>query len=1712
MRCVRHVKWRWLLLAMGLALGCGDEPTDGAQKVAPDGSTTAGVPDAESDVPPGDDEGPTGDGDVVHEFEITVSFFEPKNGQVVTGLVSIEVHADSVRGIADLVFDEPSGLVDQNPAADIAAAKWDTSGLEDGVYTIAARATDGDGKSQTGSVTVNVANQSAGQLTGRAALYAGLADLPVTVTAYDDFTVGAPIGAGQTGPGGEFTVEIAPPTAQSRVLVTVGDALTTTAVLSDGQADNVMVTGLTTLAIVLASRLVADGQSDAGALALATQHLNAHLKRPESVDAVYASPLVGAAEPASQLSGLFHLGLWLQAEDEAQIDGELELLSLLAEDLSDGVFDGHTGDELVSSKAGWLLTTEVTRFLLAERVWEAAVGADGPDGLTSGDLDDAGGFLWAVSTDDGPLYPDDEPPTPFDPNPAGVKFVDPTPANGSFHNAPWQVVVELAGGILISADVDGQAIELPATIDPAGKPDGPLVVSVIAMSELGSETTVTRTFHVDYTGPSVVIEAPADGALLLQTDFTLEAQLQDAGAGTAQFEIKASGGNNLSVGGVADGLFTKNIDINKGAPGDPESPYTLTLRVADALDNWTEVPLTLLVDLYGPIVTITAPQTGLVTGDATVMVSGTALDAQHALASVQVDNGAAKVSAAVDGDSWSATVELVAGDNAITAVATDIAEQVGAVSAPVVVTRDAEGPELAVTAPPANSFVGPGDVSLEGTAADALADVSSVSLTLGELEPATAALDGANWSATVGPIDAEDDGQTVDVTVEGADGFGNVATVLHPLTVDGAGPTITPQPISWYPKAGAWTASFDVVDAGSGVAQVDATGPVAEAPSFSGTGDTWLVKVQADNAMNEVVLMATDEVGNSSAPASVFVGIDTEKPALTPLISPFPGAKKPTHYFTTTLDAYTFTGTATDQPSGVESMLAFCGNDKAEIQHETGQTISWSLTCSNWDPVTKNLQAAMAATDYAGNKSAVPTVEVFLDDKPPQIDVISPTEGTWISPQGLLLTGAVADKGGYLEASGVVGLTVDGVDTAFAGGSFVAPITAPDKNGPFTVVMTAIDALGQSVTSTLTIKYDDFLPIVKLNIAAVDAPDAVPYQAAEVLWWGDVDSAAITCTASDGGSGLKSSCLQLEGGADCVSSPTAVSLSGTPVVADCTGVDKAGNVKSVVNGVAKDVTPPELSFTVDTYSKDAYVELSAEAVDTGCGVKLLTWLQGDTEHPFNDVIDGKSVQTLFLDGPGTHNFMVLARDNLGNVVQKSFSVLYDPDPPKITPVESAFHPEKGMAVSFDGLKPQFADDTELTQTNSCEPCWIRKFVSRLRYSQGADLGNNNLPHFDFHVVDLTPGAELVAHYRYMKGDGSVPMTEWKPIEDLDDTLADNTFRVPFALDAFTEGDPTAYDFSDENTPVRLEFKVADKGGDQATKSRNFSVEWVAPPMPQTDMPTPDDGANLTDFPLSEHNTHQLFAGDIEPRVLVLRVSNPWEQDMVVGADPSHFWIGGKWRRPYLATTSQPNCIAGFCQDTQCKYAFWDEGVPNACLSPITAQDIDFTLANLIAGYVLAFDAAGEPVEAEPGGGFEVPAGGAIDLHWRLVLNGKGCKLRTPVSGKYRDAAGASFDATWHPFDNECSNANPLLASATCTVATSDCGGTTLRNAGFKTPRAISQLRFFGSGIGKLPLWTQLPSEPSMPKTEFWDPDQYEWITTDPQVTSWATSPYSPFGD
>lgn len=483
--------------------------------------------------------------------------------------------------------------------------------------------------------------------------------------------------------------------------------------------------------------------------------------------------------------------------------------------------------------------------------------------------------------------------------------------------------------------------------------------------------------------PTVSLTSPADGALLATSHVPAAGTFTGAGVAVSV---------NGTAASLGAGTFAAMLTLADG-------PHTLVATATNAAGSASD-SVAVTVDTTPPVVAIAAPPDGALTTEASVLVTGTVTDASP-IASFSLQGIPTPL--APDG-SFSATVPLASGSQAITASATDAAGHTG--TAAVGVTRG-EAPAISIASPAPGALLAGSPAAISGTVFGT-APVNVV------VNGVVAAVTGGSFSASVPLVEGPN---TLVATATNA--FGE-ASASAAVTLDSTPPLVD----ITSPADGSLTAASSALVTGtvldaSPIASLTVNGVAATL-----AGSAFSATIPLAPGANPVTATAADAAGHTGSDAiSVTRG---EAPAIA-IAAPADG-------FETAEAQAAVTGTV----SGTEPVTVTVNGVSASV---AGGSFSATVPLAegpNTLTATATNALGSASDAVAGTRAAA--------GPPLEISIATPPEGAVVSQATVAVAGLVSDPAAQV--------TVSGSPATVTGAGYVAPAVALAE-GPNTLVATA---------------------------------------------------------------------------------------------------------------------------------------------------------------------------------------------------------------------------------------------------------------------------------------------------------------------------------------------------------------------------------------------------------------------------------------------------------------------------------------------------------------------------------------------------------------------------------------------------------------------------------------------------------------------------------
>lgn len=231
-------------------------------------------------------------------------------------------------------------------------------------------------------------------------------------------------------------------------------------------------------------------------------------------------------------------------------------------------------------------------------------------------------------------------------------------------------------------------------------------VTTYAKDDAGNTDSYESTLRVvEKVAPTITPTSPTTGSTITNNKpaITWEVKDDDSGVNTASIGITIDSGSEITGDGIQKQAIAGGYKCTY-TPPEALSDGNHTIKF-DAADNDGNVAsqksITIKVDTVPPTLTVNSPIEGMVTNNATLVVSGVTNDATSSPVTLKVNNQPVEVQ---ENGQWSTTIALTEGENTITIVATDSAGKTSTVTRHVTLDTGAPVIESAVINPdPADS-------------------------------------------------------------------------------------------------------------------------------------------------------------------------------------------------------------------------------------------------------------------------------------------------------------------------------------------------------------------------------------------------------------------------------------------------------------------------------------------------------------------------------------------------------------------------------------------------------------------------------------------------------------------------------------------------------------------------------------------------------------------------------------------------------------------------------------------------------------------------------------------------------------------------------------------------------------------------------------------------------------------------------------------------
>ena len=646
-----------------------------------------------------------------------------------------------------------------------------------------------------------------------------------------------------------------------------------------------------------------------------------------------------------------------------------------------------------------------------------------------------------------------------------TQTADSTPAIGGTAEPGSTMTVKDGATVLCIAvaDASGNWSCSPST----ALGEGPHTVTAIATDPASNTSPIgnPKTFTVDTTAPTAPnVTAPVEGSTTSNQTPTL--------AGTAEpgSTVTVKDGPTTICTVVADASGNWNCTSTPLTNG----THTLTTTATDPAGNTSPADTQTVTINNSVAAVINAPTVGQPVSDTTPTIGGTGTPS----GTVVVKDGATTIcTTTVDATgNWSCTPSTPLSSGAHSLIATVTDSGGGSMNSP------ARSFTIDNAAPIAPTVISPTNGSTTANTTPLIAGTaepgSTVSVTDGGAPVCTAIADASgNWSCS--PSTPLVNGAHA-LAVTATDPAGNIsAPTTRPFTVDTVAPTapIVTAPTAGSPISNTTPTLSGNAEPGSTVTVRDGPGGPVLCTSVVGLSGTWTCTPSTPLTQGPHTLSttATDPTGNTSAPVSTPVTIDTTAPIAPTTLSPAANA-----IVSDTTPTISGTGEpsstikVTDGPGGLlvcTAVVDASGNWTCTPPYILGDG-SHALT--------------LTATDPAGNTSTVATRPITVDGSLPLAPTVSaPAPSQVISDTTPTLSGTSEPSSTVTIKDGPTTVCTAVADT---NGNWTCTPSTPLTNGPHSLTATVTDPAGNTspASSPVNVTVDNAAPTTPV----ISAPTA----------------------------------------------------------------------------------------------------------------------------------------------------------------------------------------------------------------------------------------------------------------------------------------------------------------------------------------------------------------------------------------------------------------------------------------------------------------------------------------------------------------------------------------------------------------------------------------------------------------------------------------------
>ncbi len=937
----------------------------------------------------------------------SVSFSSPSDGSYVKGTVTVEATAsDATSGIASVTFYyEPAGSTAQQEIGSVTSSpysvSWDTTSLQDGKYTLIAVAEDKAGNVQKAYENVTVDNTPpTASITAPTGTYIH-STVSIDISASDNFEVSTitlyidgnevdswtvnSASASETYSWDTTQVADGSHTVEVTVVDGAGNTYTTSKTYYvDNTPPTISVSSPSNNAWYRGTVTISATSSDTGS---GVASMSIAISTLGTVQTSSSTSISYSWDTTQVSDGTYYI--WVNATDNVGNMASTKITiyidntppSVRITQPSNGAYvTGTITIEVSASDSGSGMAKVVYYYDSVTSSNEIGSSTTSPYSVSwdTSSVSDGTHTIYAVAYDKAGNSKQTSITITIDNSPPSVSITAPT---STYVHGTVTIDISASdstsGIAKVVLYIDGTEITTMTTSpysyswDTTSYSDGSHTVKAVAYNGVGLSSSVTKTYTVDNSPPSVSIASPT--STYVHGTVTIEASASDSVSGITKVVFYIDG---TEVGTATASPYSYSWDTTSYSDGN----HTVEVVAYNGAGLTSSTSKTYYVDNTPPSVSITAPTGTYINGNVTIQISASD-NVKLVKVELYIDGTLIKTFTSSPCTYTWDTTSYSDGNHTVKAVAYDEVNLTA--SASKTYTVDNTPPTITITNPTNNEWV-KGTITISATATDSVSGVANMAIyikNVGWVQKSNSGSISYSWDTTKVP-----DGSYV-IYVYSTDEVGNNGSAQITINVDNTPPTAA---VLTYPANNTYTNETTITftweaasDSGSGIGYYilvvyNGSGFKKE---FNTTSTSQSVTLAGDGVYWWYVV-AYDKVGNSEKSSVFDFTLDTVPPSVS--VSESLNAFSPNG--DGIKDTLTISATASEEATFTIKIYSSSGTlviTHTTTSYSTSLSWVWDGKNSNGNVVSDGTYTIYVyAKDKAGNQG-VSKESVIVDTTPP---------------------------------------------------------------------------------------------------------------------------------------------------------------------------------------------------------------------------------------------------------------------------------------------------------------------------------------------------------------------------------------------------------------------------------------------------------------------------------------------------------------------------------------------------------------------------------------------------------------------------------------------------------------------------------------------------------------------------------------------------------